>query len=213
MRVRMRRLWRVAWGGALASALLAACAGRDTASTEVWQTEFESGTGWQLNSDAIAEVAVADGALRVHVFSAGQVAWATSESRWGDVHLRVDATQVSGPIDNEYGVLVRMQDDQHFYAFSVSGDGYARVARYETGTWTVLGSDWTPHATIAQGEATNQLEVIAQGSTFDFRVNGESVAQVEDATYATGSLGLYAGAFTEGDVVVAFDNLEAAPLQ
>jgi len=193
--------------------LLAACAGRDKGSTEIWQTAFESGTGWQLSSDAIADVSVTDGALRVHVFSAGQIAWAASESAWGDVHLRVDATQVSGPQDNEYGVLVRMQDDQHFYAFSISGDGYARVARYDAGTWTVLGSDWTPHAAIAQGEATNQLEVIAQGSTFDFRVNGEPVAQVEDDAYAMGRLGLYAGAFTEGDVAVAFDNLEAAPLQ
>lgn len=114
MRFREHRLWRVAWGVACVSVLLAACASRDKGSTEVWQTVFDSGSGWQLSSDAIAEVAVTDGTLRVHVFSAGQVAWAASESRWGDVHLRVDATQISGPHDNEYGVLVRMQDDQHF---------------------------------------------------------------------------------------------------
>jgi hypothetical protein len=197
----------------LALSLLAlSCAGRDKGPTEAWRTGFDDAAGWELSSDAVADVAVGEGHLRVHVLSAGQVAWATSESRWDNVHLSVEATQISGPHDNEYGVLVRMQDDQHFYAFSISGDGYVRAARYDAGDWTVLGSDWTPHDAILLGEATNRLELVAEGAHFDFRVNDQSVLQVEDTAYATGRLGLYAGSFTEGDVVVVFDTLEASPL-
>ncbi len=192
--------------------LLVACAGRDGGAAEAWRVAFDDGAGWEVSSDAVADVGVSDGVLRVHVLSVGQVAWATSESRWGDVTVSVDATQVSGPQDNEYGVLARMQDDESFYAFSVSGDGFARAARYDAGTWTVLGSDWAPHDAILQGEATNRLELVADGAHFDFRVNGESVLQVDDATFAAGRLGLYAGAFAEGDVVVTFDNLEVVPL-
>ena len=197
----------------LALSLLAlSCAGRDKGATEAWRTGFDDAAGWELSSDAVADVSVADGQLRVHVFSVGQVAWATSESRWDDAHLSVEAAQVSGPHDNEYGVLVRMQDDQHFYAFSISGDGYVRAARYDAGAWTVLGSDWTPHDAILQGQATNRLELSAEGTHFDFRVNDQAVLQVDDAAYTVGRLGLYAGSFAEGDVVVAFDNLTAAPL-
>lgn len=197
----------------VASVLLpVACAGRDRGATEAWHATFDDDDGWEASSDAVADVAVSDGVLRIEVFSAGQVAWATSESRWADMQLSVDATQVSGPYDNEYGVLVRMQDDQRFYAFSISGDGYARAARYDAGTWTVLGPDWTPHDAIRQGSATNRLSLVAEGTRFDFLVNGESVLQVEDTAFSVGRLGLYAGAFAEGGVVVAFDNLEAVPL-
>lgn len=192
--------------------LAAGCKGRAETATEAWVVAFDDDTGWAASSDAVAEVGVSDGVLRIEVFSAGQVAWATSESQWADVRLSVDATQVSGPHDNEYGVLIRMQDDQNFYAFSISGDGYARAARYDGGTWTVLGPDWTPHQSILQGAATNRLELVAAGTRFDFRVNGESVLQVDDSAFSVGRLGLYAGAFADGDVVVAFDNLEAVPL-
>ena len=97
--------------------------------------------------------------------------------------------------------------------FSISGDGYARAAWYNSGTWNLLGSDWIPSDAIHQGAATNVLELEARGTTFVFSVNGTQVLQVEDAELAKGDIGLYAGAFNEADVVVDFDNLEVQPLQ
>lgn len=175
--------------------------------------DFTHTDAWRFGSDAVADVAQVDGRLQVHVIQPGQLAWASSEQTWENFHLGVDATQVSGPMDNEYGVLVRMNEDTQFYAFSISGDGYARAARYEDGTWHLLGADWSPSDAIQQGAATNRLEVIAQGATFEFRVNDQPVLQLEDATLQRGEVGLYAGAFGEGDVVIAFDNLDIEPLE
>lgn len=187
-----------------------------TPESGAWDEGFDDEVGWHLSADAVADVTVIEGALVVHVFEPGQVAWATSERRWGDVHLAVEATHVSGPHDNEYGVLIRMSQGSSgsdtFYAFSVSGDGYARIARYGGGAWTVLGSDWTPSPAIHQGEATNLLEVVAKGPTLEFLVNGQPVLQTEDTALKTGNIGVYAGAFAEGGVVVAFDNLQVNPL-
>jgi hypothetical protein len=168
-----------------------------------------------VGSDAIADVSVAEGRLLIHVFEPGQVAWASTLREWGDVRLEVTATQVAGPMDNEYGVLLRMDGDQHFYAFSISGDGYARAARYDEGGWTLLGSDWTSSEAIHQGEASNLLVVVAQGDAFEFLVNDQSIIQVqadEGAALESGNVGLYAGAFGTGDVVVAFDDLHITPL-
>jgi hypothetical protein len=181
------------------------CAGEPA--SDSWTTSFDDGEGWNLSSDAVADVGIVDGTLQVHVFSPGQLAWASSQSDWQDCHVEVSATQVSGPIDNEYGILMRMDDDQSFYAFSVSGDGYVRAARYADELWSPLSSDWTPNDAVNQGAATNRLEVIAVGTHFEFRVNDQIVLEVEDPDAKSGPIGLYAGAFSEGDVVVAFDDL------
>ena len=72
----------------------------------VWRETFDVPGDWQLSSDAAADVTVVDGHLRIHIFEPGQVAWTSSERIYGDFMLRVQASQVSGPADNEYGVLV-----------------------------------------------------------------------------------------------------------
>ena len=150
-------LWR--WIGLALFCLLWLSVGVGCAAiseTEAWHEDFESAEAWRLSSDAVADVAVTEGQLRIHVLQPGQVAWASTERTWVDLHVAVDATQISGPVDNEYGVLIRMDEDDRFYAFSVSGDGYARAARFQDGAWSVLGSDWTPVDAVRQGMATDR---------------------------------------------------------
>ncbi len=203
------RRWRVGVGLCVLAAALLACGAQNYGP---WTESFDEAGDWKLSADAAATVSVANGALRIHVFELGQVAWASAGRDYSDFRLTVEATQVSGPDDNEYGVLVRMAGDQQFYVFSISGDGYARIARYSDGTWNLLGSDWVESDAIHQGAATNVLEVEARGAMFVFSVNGTQVLQAEDAQLAKGDIGLYAGAFNEADVVIDFDNLEVEPL-
>ena len=100
-----------------------------------------------------------------------------------------------------------MQDADHFYRFSISGDGYYSVSKYDGGEWVALGGDWTPSEAIRLGAVANLLEVVCQGATMTFAVNGVQLAQVEDSSYSRGDIGLYAGTFFEPDVEVQFDNL------
>lgn len=178
-----------------------------------WYESFDDPGDWRLSADAAAEVTVVDGLLRIHITEPGQIAWTSYPKTYGDFKLTVTATQESGPADNEYGVLIRMDGDEHFYAFSISGDGYVRAAQYEARLWAVMGNDWTLSEAVNQGEMSNSLEVEARGAQYIFRVNGQEVLQVEDDALKKGEIGLYAGAFTEGDVVVTFDDLEVATLE
>lgn len=187
-----------------AALLLGGCGGR---SGLPWEEDFSAPGAWKLESDAAARVAVEEGVLRVSVAAANQLAWASAGKDLGDFHLTVEAAQVAGPDDNEYGVLVRMQDPRNFYAFSVSGDGYFLVSRFRDGVRQPLGADWTPSDAIHPGVATNLLEVTAQGNRLTFTVNGRLLAQVEDDHFSHGDIGLYAGSFYEGGVEVHFDNL------
>ncbi|MGC9399624.1 MAG: family 16 glycoside hydrolase [Anaerolineae bacterium] len=199
--------FRLLWIGMV---ILTACS-RGTMSS-VWQTSFDDAEAWRIHSDAAAELKIDEGRLSIHILQPGQVAWAAVEHSFTDFKLQVEATQLAGPPDNEYGVLLRMDDDARFYAFSVSGDGYVRASRYEDGRWEVLGPDWTAHEAVRQGAATNVLVVEARGPHFTFWVNEEQVLDVEDDTLSRGEIGLYAGAFDEAGVNISFDNLYIEPL-
>ncbi len=172
-----------------------------------WEEDFSAPGNWKLESDAAAQVTIQNGVLHISVASPNQLAWALAGRSLRDFHLTVEAAQVAGPSDNEYGVLVRVQDRRNFYSFSVSGDGYFLVSRFVDGIRQPLGADWSPSDAILQGASTNILEVIAQGDRFTFIVNGQQLAQVEDNRFSQGDIGLYAGSFYEGGVEVSFDNL------
>lgn len=198
------RKWHVAVLAALV--LLGACARRE--GPLPWSDDFSNpASGWKTESDASAEIAYHNGVMRVFVKAPNSIAWAFARRTFSDFRLTVEATQVAGPDDNEYGVLVRMRDPDHFYIFSVSGDGYYLVSKYDGRERKNLTGDWSTSDVIRQGAATNILEVICRGSTMTFVVNGVQLAQVEDTDYRTGDIGLYAGTFFEPNVEVHFDNL------
>jgi hypothetical protein len=157
--------------------------------------------------DAGAEVGYHDGVLRILVQEANLLAWAFGGHEFSDFRLAVDATQVAGPNDNEYGVLVRIQDRGHLYRFSISGDGYYQVTKHAGDVWEQMTAEWVATEAIHTGAVANCLEVVCQGPTMTFFVNGQQLAQVEDADYANGDIGLYAGAFFEPGVEIHFDNL------
>lgn len=180
---------------------------------DIWDESFDDVGSWQLSADAAAETRIEEGRLWISIREPGQIAWAAAGKNFANFQLIVEATPVAGPEDNEYGVLLRMDGDKRFYAFSISADGYARVARYADGQWTLLSPDWFPHSAIMQGMATNRLELEARGADFTFSVNGDPIVAVNDAALARGDVGLYAGAFDVAGVRVAFDNLHVEPLE
>jgi len=185
--------------------LLVTCGGEQLS----WADDFSDPTsGWRAESDASAEVGYHEGVMRILVKASNWLAWASAERELSNFHLIVEATQVAGPDDNEYGVLVRMQDADHFYCFSISGDGYYLVSKYDGGEWEPLsGDDWIPSDAIHLGAATNLLEIVCEDTAMTFLVNSVQLAQVEDGAYSRGDIGLYAGSFFEPDVEVHFDNL------
>ena len=148
--------------------------------------------------------------MRVLVREPNRLAWASAERNLADVRITVEATQVAGPDDNEYGLLARMEDSDRFYCFAISGDGYFRIALYDQGERELLSGDWLPSNVIRRGEATNTLEVVCEGDRLTFLVNGVPLAQVADATLRNGDVGLYAGSFFQPGVEVHFDDLVAS---
>jgi hypothetical protein len=162
---------------------------------------------WDLASSEAVERLFATSTLRLNIIAQQTVGWSISEFSATDFYLEVDAFHVTGPLDNEFGVVFRYQDDENFYLFATSSDGYYTVQKMEAGEWSEL-IEWADAEAINQGEAAgNTLGVLADGSRITVSINGELVGAVEDESFASGQIGLLAGSFDDGGVEIAFDDL------
>ena len=155
-----------------------------------------------------------DGEFRLTMYQPEYSTWSYPDPPrdFADFALEVDARRVSGPLDNEFGVLMRYQPEtDEFYLFAISSNGFYSVQKYQANEWQKL-VEWTESAAILQGEDVNRLRVTGQGDKMRFFVNGEPLTQVEDASFRSGSVGLLASTHEKGGVAVAFDNLRVRSL-
>ncbi|HZY45758.1 MAG TPA: family 16 glycoside hydrolase [Anaerolineae bacterium] len=165
-------------------------------------------SGWKIASDESIKIQYQNSALNFTLDALNAIAWSTPNQKFGDFTFEVDATQVDGPDDNGYGVIVRYVDDRNFYRLDISGDGYFDVLKYKAGIWIKL-QDWTESTAIQPGATTNHLRVAAQGNQFTFSVNDQIVKTFTDDDFRQGDIGLSAGTFFDhAGVQVAFDNLK-----
>jgi hypothetical protein len=167
--------------------------------------------GWLEYNRGGAVVTLEEGALSVSTSSPGEMWWTNPGRTFEDVVIDVTATQVSGPDDNAYGVICRYQDEENFYLFLISGDGYYAIGKYQSGqdrvTYLTEDGQFAQSDQINQGNASNQLTVSCVGNELSLSVNGYPVLSVTDAEFTSGDIGLAASALQQGTVEVAFDDL------
>jgi len=200
------RYWTILLSSLL---LISACA--PSAPQSFRETFDDAHNGWTLVQNNQAEIAIGGGQLRITVKQPDSLAWSVAAGKtFGDFTLDVDATPLAGPDDNDYGVIVRRVDDNNFYRFEISGDGYFNIQKRQKGKWQKLVADWTESSAIRKGAATNHLRVVCVGRTLTFSVNQVQVAQVSDDAFARGEVGVLAGTLTEPGVQVAFDNFQVS---
>jgi hypothetical protein len=183
----------------------------------LYEDDFEDPeSGWDAYNDGDTLAIYSGGEYRLAVYRENYVIWTSPEPALdlSDFAIEVEARQVEGPLDNNLGLLVRYkEDDDHFYWFQISGDGYFSVDLWEGGDWVSLVS-WEASPAIQEGlNATNRLQLQCRGNEFIFYVNDAPVTTLVDDAYGLGNIGLAAGTFDEPGVVVHFDNLKVHALQ
>jgi hypothetical protein len=154
---------------------------------------------------------VENGQLNMRVLTPLYVAWTEcSKAEYTDFIMEADATQVSGPDNNTYGLVFRYGlDAKEFYAFLISGDGfYVFTVDGVDRTEPEILVDWTESSAINKGAQTNHLKVVAVGESMKYYVNDQFLGEVKDARFSSGSVGFFTGTLKEGGVQVSFDNLK-----
>ncbi len=173
----------------------------------------EQECGWALYSQGGAVVEIDANVFRISTSQPGQIWWSNPGRDFADVIVTAQARQSSGPDDNAYGVICRYQDEENFYLFLISGDGYFTIGKYESGnpqvTYLTEDGRFQPTDTINQGVATNLIRASCIGDELSLAINGIPVITVTDAAFATGDIGLGVSALQQGTAVVEFDELLA----
>ena len=107
------------------------------------------------------------------------------------------AASYTGAEDNGYGVIFRVTEDEDFYIFRISGDGFFTAERTD-GEEIVTLVDWTESAQIkTETGATNLLTIVGRGDAYALYINGAQVGNFEDAKYRHGSFGVIVDNFAE----------------
>jgi serine/threonine-protein kinase len=188
-----------------------------TPSPYLYKDDFANpDSGWDAYEEEDAWAGYVNGEYRLGVYRADYVTWGNPDLQTplADFEVDVDARQVMGPLDNNFGLLVRYQpEEQDFYWFQISSDGYYSVDMLRDGEFVPLVS-WKESDAIRQGtDVTNHLKVICSGNQYQFYVNDTHLVAITDNTLSLGSIGLAVGAFDEPGVVVHFDNMTVRILQ
>lgn len=147
--------------------------------------------------------------LQIKVDTPNSLFWTVNTDSRQDVKVDVDAVLLSGPTNDNFGVICRFKDNDNFYGFVISHDGYYGMFKNIAGVIEPLlqpeGMRYSE--VIRQGGIVNHLQVVCQGTTLTLNVNGETLASVDDSDLDKGKFGLIAGAYDTSGVDVLFDNL------
>lgn len=166
-------------------------------------------SGWMQGEDEFGKTEYSNGAFRIFVSSDVTGKISIPRLLFTDVIIEVDASKVGGPDDNDYGVICRYQDENNFYFFEISSDGYYSIGKYQDNQLVLIGMEQMQTTDfIRQGQATNRIRVACVGTNLSLSVNGHELAEVEDGDYSMGDVGLIAGTFETPGVDILFDNFK-----
>jgi hypothetical protein len=178
----------------------------------IFEERFDSdANGWATgefeDEYSLDEISIEDGqyTLRVTAKEVSYIEKVLPNQEFSDFMLTLEATPRDADEHYSYGIAFRENLETHTYTFEIGNDGLYAIFLYD-GEWRKL-KDWSSAKAIKPGQ-TNELKIIAKGSTLTFFVNADELTTIEDDTLSEGKVGLILDMFEEGkSATVDFDNL------
>jgi hypothetical protein len=187
--------------------------------TTPYSETFDSADAWMAGEGANAMGHIGDGSyeMTLGADTFDEQFWASGGRNFADAVFEVEATPLEGTEDNGYGMLFRVNtDEDSFYVFKVSSDGYVFIAFCTAGCAqqeVLVDRDWFESQAINRGfNTTNTLRVVATGPEMSFFINDTEVGQATDDSLMHGDIGLFGETFAPGGLRVAFDNFVVSPI-
>lgn len=193
--------------------LLAGC----TSASGPYAENFDSAGSWATGENDQSRGLVAGGVYDFTVFTDTGIYWASAGEQFGDGIYEVEATAISGPEDNGFGMVFMVDDATgSFYLFEISADGFVWIGRCEGNCKEnmdiLVEGGWFESGAVKQSlGVTNRLRVDADSGNLTFFVNNQEVGQAFDDTFTQGNIGVAVETIGLGDVQIHFDNYAYTP--
>lgn len=177
--------------------------------TVLFSDDFSDPGGWGTLGRTGGSIAYESEGLKITVNTPNYLFWTVNGKKYADTIIDVDAVLLSGPQNDNFGVLCRFQDSEHFYGFVISHDGYYGVFKMKEGVIEpLLKPDAMQYSEkIRQGGVVNHIQAVCEGNSLTLNVNGEKLIGIGDLDFQSGQVGLVGGAYGQAGVELFFDNL------
>lgn len=178
----------------------------------IFDEDFNSEGNWGVGATDGATGEVSDGSYILSVTDSEGIFWTTAGEEFDDGTYELEATHLSGPVNNGFGMMFRIDNStDDFYLFEISSDGFVWIGWCGSGCSEVdllVGNGWVSSSAINQGVfATNYLRLVAEGPNFIFYINDIEVGRATDNRLSEGDIGLLVEALGDsGIIIISFDN-------
>jgi hypothetical protein len=164
-------------------------------------------SGWGSAQAQPGQAGYADGAYRFRIEAAGVNFWSHPGRSYTFSRTEVDVAPVPDTTPGRMGLLCRLVDNQNFYFFVVSSDGYFGIGKTKEGQANLLGMEqMARHEAIHTDGQVNRLRADCIADLLIFYVNDTLVGSAIDSEFERGDVGILAGSFEQGGVDILFDN-------
>jgi hypothetical protein len=164
--------------------------------------------GWGTMGREGGEILFEYEGLVLSVITPNSLLWSINQPRYSDTRIDVDAVLLDGPVNDNFGVICRFVDNENFYGFLVTHDGYYGIFKMLNGqmmmTSETTNLDFSD--VIRQGGVVNHITAECLGEMLKLTVNDTLLAEIQDGSFTEGQVGLIAGAYENASVKVLFDN-------
>ncbi len=178
----------------------------------VFRDDFsDPNSGWPSAEERDGAYGYEGSSYSISVAQPNTLYWTTPGVTYSDAIVEVDASKVSGPDDNYFGVVCRLQDSSNYYYLVISSDGYYSIGKYQNDEFFPLMEEaWKFNRNIHQGTTTNRVRAECLENQLTLYANDTKLAEVTDGTFSSGEVGLVAASLDVGGAKIVFDNFIAS---
>ncbi len=182
--------------------------------------DFSAGRDqWGTGTDADSAVEYVDNALNIQIFKKNFVVWSyPNESDYGNVHMEVTVINNGTDSNTAFGFKCDMQHpitDSHYY-FAVTAGGEYAIAKASLALDDVFltnNDQWAKSDAIAKNADSYHIGADCGNGKLTLYVDGKQIASVDDATYTSGGIALFAWSSKDATTTnVSFDDFKMTKL-
>jgi len=175
--------------------------------TAIYDDFSDNSLGWDEYADESVSSYLDDGKFFLQVNPKEYSFWVPLIQNFENIVINVDVNIEQRALDGDIGVLCRYVDADNHYALEVSEDGYYSIWKRVNGE-VVYILDWALSDLIPIDGSPFVVNASCDGAQLSVGINGNLLATGSDADFSSGSVGLMAGTWNNGGLIISFDNFE-----